>query len=228
MTRHLASLLVALASLASHPALGQRWEAGAGYSTVFLTSGDGVAREPHLYLGYRGSSRLWFQLKAAALTAREEGRTAMIVDRRWYDRSWVSLEPSVSFAFIATASQTLGIKVGASMAHRDEARLTDTYFPLFFLEHPDAEPLLMAACEQRPSCISRRTDVLLSDGIGQEGLMLAFARRKQGFSAGPTAELEYGVQFSPVKVRLFAGSRYYLLGERHLMWQAGAGVGYVF
>lgn len=230
-TRHLALpvrrlILCSLALLASSPVVAQRWEVGAGASSLLLTDGDVTASAPELYARYHTTSRLAYSVAVNTLATRETDREMLIYAGRWYDRTRVHGEAGVRYAFLTDKRQDLGAAAGLSVGYRDEITYVEAYYPAFFEGRPGVLDDLLRECEALPDCVSRRYEIRADQGVGT-GPFVGFARHRKGLAGGAYAELEYGIRVGPVRAALHGGLRYYRIGppQHDMSWQGGVRVG---
>lgn len=215
-----------LSIFASQPVFGQRWEAGAGASALFLTDGDLAANAPEVFVRRHQSPRLALTLTLNTLSARQEDASMLILASQWYNRTRHHAEISARYAFLTDRRQDLGVAVGVSAGYRDEVRFREAYYPAYFAGQSEGADRLVEICSATPACVFRRYDIETTSGLG-DGPFVGIGTHRTSVVAGPSLELEYGVRLGPVRAAAHAGARLYVAGppKADLTWQTGLRIG---
>lgn len=221
-------LLVGVISIcfASHPALAQRWEAGAGASAMFLTSGDAVLKGGEFYVRHHLRPRLHLTASLSRLGGSDTSRKSLVEGNSWYDRHRYHVDASFGYAFLRSTNQSLALHIAPSIRYRDDLRSFRRYYPIAFLEDPTQLDQVEAQCAHTKGCVSRRFEVLPSESP-YSGTGLVLANHSQHTEVGGMMEIEYGFIYRRLTTRAGAGIRSYT-GPESFTWHAGVRLGVAF
>lgn len=218
----------------SHPALAQRWEVGAGLSTMFVTSGDVVLDGFTVHGNRRVSKRLDLVANLSRFEGHDTSRVSIVQHGKWYERTRYHLDAGMRYAFLQSPHQSLGVTTGLSLRRREDLNARALYNPVAFLGSESAISNLEAECRSTPECVSRRFYVTPAESsYPGTGLVLAYDVKR--LNAGTFLDLDYTAHYGPVSATGYAGGRVYYtsesnprVGDDQFTWHAGVRLGFLF